>query len=92
MRRDVTALKASCVAARSENVDTGRYSTAYAYMRLSKAMTTPRPAQTAAVTAAAGLGSPAVARGVSRSGAASSGEPTECASVNIHALVPPELK
>jgi hypothetical protein len=28
MRREVTALKASCVAATSENVDTGRYSSA----------------------------------------------------------------
>jgi hypothetical protein len=28
-----------------ERVDTGRYSTAYAYMRLSKAIATPRPAQ-----------------------------------------------
>ncbi|TVU15978.1 hypothetical protein EJB05_39524, partial [Eragrostis curvula] len=44
MRRDVTALKASCVAATSEKVDTGRYSSAYEYMKLSKPIMVPRPA------------------------------------------------
>jgi len=43
MSHDVTALKASCVAATSEKVDTGRYCSAYAYMRLSKPIRIPMP-------------------------------------------------
>lgn len=44
MRREVMALKPSCVAATSEKVDTGRYCSAYEYMRLSKPIMTPMPA------------------------------------------------
>jgi len=42
-RRDVMALKASCEASTSEKVDTGRYSSAYAYIRLSTPIRTPMP-------------------------------------------------
>lgn len=94
MRRDVTALNASCVAARSENVDTGRYSMAYEYMRLSQPTTSPRATQMATILDAAGASRGSPDGGGPRreeEGMTSSGAPADCASVTIHRLLPPEL-